>query len=60
MQTPISKLHGNYKQNNLQQIHTTIRKSNPKTILKIVIKDKRTREEKRPPKPNPKQLIKWQ
>ena len=43
--------------------HTHKHKSNPNTTLKIVIKSqgkKRGGEEKRLPKTNPKQLIKWQ
>ena len=43
-------------------IHTQIRKSNPNTTLKIVIKtqENKRREEKRSTKTNPKQLTKWQ
>ena len=49
--------------NQKSTIDTQIRKSNPNPSLKIVIKpqeNKRRKEEKRPTKTNPKQLIKWQ
>ena len=57
--SPISNLHGNSNQKST--IDTQVRKSNPNTTLKIVIKaqKKKTREEKRPTKTNPRQLIKW-
>ena len=62
IQTPISKPHGKPQAKNQQKINTQMRKSNPNTTLKIAIKpqDKRTGEEKRPTKTNPKQLTKWQ
>ena len=48
--------------NQKSTIDTQIRKSNPNTTLKIVIKaqEKRRREEKRTTKTNPNQLTKWQ
>ena len=48
----------------LQQIHTQKRKSNPNNTKEghqtTREANKRGREEKRPAKPNPKQLRKWQ
>ena len=61
-QIVLSKSHGNCKPK-IYNRYTELRKRNPNTTLKIVIKsqeDKRGREEKRHIKANQKQFKKWQ